>query len=123
METFTITNIYLGCILLICHSVTRINFQLHYLSNFFIDFRYYEDPSDQFRNKGEGTLMLMWNMVLKKEKIFTVTDMCWNPIYFDMFAITVSIRKFIKYIFKTHYKYIITFIFHIIKCILLKVFL
>uniref|UniRef100_A0A2S2QV56 Dynein intermediate chain 2, ciliary n=1 Tax=Sipha flava TaxID=143950 RepID=A0A2S2QV56_9HEMI len=93
METFTITNIYLGCILLICHSVTRINFQLHYLSNFFIDFRYYEDPSDQFRNKGEGTLMLMWNMVLKKEKIFTVTDMCWNPIYFDMFAITVSIPQ------------------------------
>lgn len=72
---------------------------LNYLLNelkFFVDFRYYEDPSDQFRKKGEGTLMLMWTMVFKNDKVFIVTDMCWNPIYFDMIAITISIRKYIK---------------------------
>ncbi|XP_001950034.2 dynein intermediate chain 2, ciliary-like [Acyrthosiphon pisum] len=55
------------------------------------DFRYYEDPSDQFRDRGEGTLMLMWTMVYEEEKKLIVTDITWSPDYFDMFAITLSI--------------------------------
>ncbi|XP_026821468.1 dynein intermediate chain 1, axonemal-like [Rhopalosiphum maidis] len=57
------------------------------------DFRYYEDPSDQFRNRGEGTLMLMWTMVYEKEKKLIVTDIAWSPDYFDMFGITLSIPQ------------------------------
>ncbi|XP_060855178.1 dynein intermediate chain 2, ciliary-like [Metopolophium dirhodum] len=57
------------------------------------DFRYYEDPSDQFRDRGEGTLMLMWTMVYEEEKKLIVTDITWSPDYFDMFAITLSIPQ------------------------------
>ncbi|XP_027845899.2 LOW QUALITY PROTEIN: dynein intermediate chain 2, ciliary-like [Aphis gossypii] len=57
------------------------------------DFRYYEDPSDQFRDRGEGTLMLMWTMIYEKEKKLIVTDIAWSPDYFDMFGITLSIPQ------------------------------
>lgn len=61
--------------------------------NFILDFRYYEDPSDQYRNRGEGTLMLMWSMIFEKAKDLFVTDISWSPDYFDMFAISLGIRE------------------------------
>ncbi|VVC43937.1 Six-bladed beta-propeller, TolB-like,WD40-repeat-containing domain,WD40 repeat [Cinara cedri] len=57
------------------------------------DFRYYDDPSDQYRSKGEGTVMLMWTMVYDKAKDLFVTDISWNPYYFDLFAVTLGIPQ------------------------------
>lgn len=58
-----------------------------------IDFRYYEDPSDSYRGKGEGTLMQMWKMIFDTAKTLFVTDISWSPDYFDMFAVSLSIRE------------------------------
>ncbi|XP_050420247.1 dynein axonemal intermediate chain 1-like [Adelges cooleyi] len=53
------------------------------------DFRYYEDPSDQFRGR-EGTLLPLWTMAYEKADSLYVTDISWSPDYFDMFAVTLG---------------------------------
>lgn len=68
-------------------------FNGHYLTTLVLDFRYYEDPSDQFRDKGEGTLMQMWTMTYTRENNLFVTDISWSPDYYDMFAVTLAIRE------------------------------
>lgn len=49
------------------------------------DYRYYEDPSDEFRDE-EGTLLPLWKFTYEKTKKNTITDLCWNPAYYDLFA-------------------------------------
>lgn len=56
------------------------------------DYRYWEDPSDEFRD-GEGTLLPLWKFVYEKTKKSTITSVIWNPWYFDMFAVTCGTRK------------------------------
>lgn len=56
------------------------------------DFRYYEDPSDEFRN-GEGTLLPLWKFNFAETKKLTVTDIKWNPRYFDLFAVSFGSCK------------------------------
>ncbi|VVC25456.1 WD40/YVTN repeat-like-containing domain,WD40 repeat,WD40-repeat-containing domain [Cinara cedri] len=53
------------------------------------DFRYYEDPSDQFRGR-EGTLLPLWTMTYDKAHNLYVTDISWSPDYFDLFAVTLG---------------------------------
>lgn len=54
-----------------------------------LDFKYWEDQSDQFR-QGEGTLLPLWhdpsfrNPSMKRKH---VTALCWNPRHVDMFAV------------------------------------
>ncbi|XP_050548241.1 dynein axonemal intermediate chain 1-like, partial [Daktulosphaira vitifoliae] len=54
-----------------------------------MDFRYYEDPSDQFRGR-EGTLLPLWTMQYEKAESLYVTDISWSPDYFDLFAVTLG---------------------------------
>ncbi|KAL4121331.1 hypothetical protein QTP88_013865 [Uroleucon formosanum] len=53
------------------------------------DFRYYEDPSDQFRGR-DGTILPLWTMTYEKADNLYVTDISWSPDYFDMFAVTLG---------------------------------
>ena len=50
------------------------------------DFKYYEDTSDEYRDK-EGTLLPLWEFTCEKSKKLAVTSLCWNPKYLDMFAV------------------------------------
>ncbi|KAI4468627.1 dynein intermediate chain [Holotrichia oblita] len=59
------------------------------------DYRYWEDPSDEFRDE-EGTLLPLWKFVYEKTKKNTVTDICWNPWYYDLFAVCFGFLDFMK---------------------------
>lgn len=59
------------------------------------DFRYYEDPSDEFRNP-EGTLLPLWKFQYQEIKKMCVTDIKWNPRYFDLFAVSFGCFDFQK---------------------------
>jgi len=59
------------------------------MTKLFLDFRYYEDPSDQFKGR-EGTLLPLWTMTYDKAEHLYVTDICWSLDYFDMFAVTLG---------------------------------
>lgn len=50
------------------------------------DYRYYEDPSDEFRDE-EGTLLPLWKFQYEKTKKMNVTDMCFNTMHYDLFAV------------------------------------
>ena len=56
------------------------------------DCRYYEDASDEFR-EGAGTLLPLWKFSYEPTKKFHVTNICWNPRYHDMFAVTLGYRE------------------------------
>ena len=55
-------------------------------SNVGLDFRFYEDASDEFK-EGEGTLLPLWKFVFEEAKSLEVTSLCWNPQYNDLFAV------------------------------------
>lgn len=59
------------------------------------DYRYWEDPSDEFR-EDEGTLLPLWKFSYEKTRKSTITDIIWNPWYYDLFAVTFGTRKFIN---------------------------
>ena len=52
-----------------------------------LDFMYWEDESDNFR-QNEGTLLPLWTFSCDKNKQFEVTGLCWSPSYPDLFAVT-----------------------------------
>ncbi|XP_034022977.1 dynein, axonemal, intermediate chain 1, paralog 2 isoform X2 [Thalassophryne amazonica] len=58
------------------------------------DFRYYEDPSDEF--KDEGTLLHLWTFQHAKAKGLSVTALCWNKKYHDLFAVGMGSYDFRK---------------------------
>lgn len=59
---------------------------IYILTNQYIDYRYYEDPSDEYRDE-EGTLLPLWKFIYDKTKKMNVTDMCFNTYYYDLFAV------------------------------------
>ncbi|CRK96455.1 CLUMA_CG009995, isoform A [Clunio marinus] len=59
------------------------------------DFRYYEDPSDEFR-EDDGTLLPLWKFTYDKCKKMSVTDICLNTHYFDLYAVCFGSFEFIK---------------------------
>ena len=63
-----------------CEVQSQCNFRL-----FFEDFRFYEDPSDEYKDF-EGTLLPLWEFIYEKNKNLEITSLCWNPKYDDMFA-------------------------------------
>ena len=56
-----------------------------HLNSFLLDFRFYEDASDEFREV-EGTLLPLWKFGFEKAKKLEITALCWNPAYNDLFA-------------------------------------
>ncbi|XP_067887592.1 dynein, axonemal, intermediate chain 1, paralog 2 [Heterodontus francisci] len=59
------------------------------------DFKYFEDPSDEFREQ-EGTVLPLWRYIYEKAKRLSVTGMCWNPRYHDLFAVGHGSYDFMK---------------------------
>ncbi|XP_060598579.1 dynein intermediate chain 2, ciliary-like isoform X1 [Ruditapes philippinarum] len=59
------------------------------------DFRYWEDPSDEYR-ENEGTLLPLWRFSYEKAKKLAVTSLCWNPKYKDLFAVSFGSYDFMK---------------------------
>ncbi|XP_062867475.1 dynein, axonemal, intermediate chain 1, paralog 2 [Trichomycterus rosablanca] len=60
-----------------------------------LDFKYFEDPSDEFREQ-EGTLLPLWKFHNEKAKRLSVTALCWNPKYTDLFAVGLGSYEFTK---------------------------
>ncbi|XP_072429261.1 dynein, axonemal, intermediate chain 1, paralog 2 isoform X2 [Chiloscyllium punctatum] len=59
------------------------------------DFKYFEDPSDEFRDQ-EGTVLPLWKYFYEKAKRLAITSMCWNPKYHDLFAVGHGSYDFMK---------------------------
>lgn len=60
----------------------------------FVDYRYWDDPSDEFRDE-EGTLLPLWKFTYDRTKRNTVTDISWNPYYYDLFVVCFGFCKFL----------------------------
>jgi len=59
------------------------------------DFKYWDDQSDTFR-EGEGTLLPLWKFFTDKVRRKHVTALCWNPEYYDLFAVGYGSYDFMK---------------------------
>ncbi|XP_066501170.1 dynein, axonemal, intermediate chain 1, paralog 2 isoform X2 [Hoplias malabaricus] len=59
------------------------------------DFKYFEDASDEFREH-EGTLLPLWKFQYDKAKRLSVTALCWNQKYKDLFAVGLGSYEFTK---------------------------
>ncbi|KAJ8686658.1 hypothetical protein QAD02_022452 [Eretmocerus hayati] len=57
------------------------------------DFRYWDDPSDEFKT-GEGSLLPLWKFSYEKTKKHDVTDLCFNSKYYDLFAVAFGSMSF-----------------------------
>ena len=49
------------------------------------DFKFYEDLSDEFKDK-EGSLLPLWTFDFHSVSGLENTALCWNPAYSDLFA-------------------------------------
>lgn len=58
----------------------------------FLDFKYYEDPADEFRDQ-EGTMLPLWKFSYDKARKLSVTALSWNKRYPDMFAVACGSCK------------------------------
>ena len=59
------------------------------------DFKYYEDPADDLRGN-MGCLLPLWKFGANETKYFSVTGVCWNPQYHDLFAVSFGSLSFTK---------------------------
>ncbi|XP_051960947.1 dynein, axonemal, intermediate chain 1, paralog 2 isoform X2 [Xyrauchen texanus] len=59
------------------------------------DFKYFEDASDEFREQ-EGTLLPLWKFQYDKAKCLSVTAICWNQTYKDLFVVGLGSYDFTK---------------------------
>ncbi|XP_044009131.1 dynein intermediate chain 2, ciliary isoform X2 [Aphidius gifuensis] len=57
------------------------------------DYRYWNDPSDEFKD-GEGSLLPLWKFQYDKTKKHDVTDLCFNARYYDLFAVAFGTMSF-----------------------------
>lgn len=57
------------------------------------DYRYWEDPADEYREQ-EGTLLPLWKFNYDRIRKLSVTDLQFNPMYYDLFAVCYGSRKF-----------------------------
>ena len=66
----------------------------HFQLCFSLDFKYWEDASDEFRET-EGTLLPLWKFSFEKAKKLEITGLCWNKAYKDLFAASFGSCKYI----------------------------
>ncbi|XP_042660760.1 dynein axonemal intermediate chain 1 isoform X4 [Tyto alba] len=59
------------------------------------DFKYFEDASDEYRDR-QGTLLPLWKFQYDKTKRLAVTAISWNPKYKDLFAAGYGSYDFMK---------------------------
>ena len=51
-----------------------------------IDFKYYEDPGDEFKEI-KGSLLPLWRFKYDPARKTGITALAWNPLYNDLFAV------------------------------------
>ncbi|KAJ8717824.1 hypothetical protein PYW07_005754 [Mythimna separata] len=56
------------------------------------DYRYWDDPSDEFR-EGMGSLLPLWKFQFDPMRSHAVCDVQWNPHYQDLFAVAYGSCK------------------------------
>ena len=49
---------------------------LTYFADFLLDFKYWEDAADEYKDQ-EGTLLPLWKFSCEKSKRMSVTTLCW----------------------------------------------
>ncbi|XP_053964921.1 dynein intermediate chain 2, ciliary [Anastrepha ludens] len=59
------------------------------------DYRYWEDPADEYREQ-EGTLLPLWKFNYDRIRKLSVTDLLFNPKYYDLFAVCYGSHEFMK---------------------------
>ncbi|XP_041638536.1 dynein, axonemal, intermediate chain 1, paralog 2 [Cheilinus undulatus] len=59
------------------------------------DFKYYEDASDESRGQ-QGTILPLWKFQYDKVKKLSVTALCWNKKYQDLFSVGLGSYTFTK---------------------------
>ncbi|XP_063540251.1 dynein intermediate chain 2, ciliary isoform X1 [Cydia strobilella] len=57
------------------------------------DYRYWDDPSDDFR-EGMGSLLPLWKFQYEPMRSHAVCDVAWNPHYQDLFAVAYGSLDF-----------------------------
>jgi len=64
------------------------------------DYKYWEDPSDDVvedkKRRTEGSLLPLWRFPFPDKKRLSVTGVCWNPKYSDLFAVSYGSYNFLK---------------------------
>ena len=92
---------------------TYINYGVHWYCNCHfqlccsLDFKYWEDASDEFRET-EGTLLPLWKFSFEKAKKLEITGLCWNKAYKDLFAASFGSCKYLIYfIMRQNWKIVI----------------
>ena len=51
-----------------------------------IDFKYYEDTGDEYRDN-KGSILPLWRFKYDRAQKTGITALCWNPFYKDLFAV------------------------------------
>ena len=61
------------------------SFKTHKKRFLSVDFRFYDDGSDDYK-ENEGTLLPLWKFTFERSGKLGNTGLCWNPAYSDLFA-------------------------------------
>ena len=59
-----------------------------------LDFKYYEDPSDEYKDNGNGTLLPLWTFSNERTKKLACTALKFNPLYSDLFTVGYGSCKY-----------------------------
>lgn len=59
-------------------------------------YKYFDDPADADKQGGRGSLLPLWTFSLDAAKKKSVTSICWNPKYSDLFAVGYGSFDFLK---------------------------
>ena len=54
------------------------------------DFRFYDDPSDEYKAP-EGSLLPLWNFCYETKQKMEVTSLMWSSGYSDLFGVSLGI--------------------------------
>jgi dynein intermediate chain 1 len=60
------------------------------------DFKYWEDASDAFRERGDGSLLPLWTFAPERGRRRHVTALAWHPAYADLFAVGYGSYDFLR---------------------------
>ena len=73
----------------------------YYFADFLLDFKYWEDAADEYKDQ-EGTLLPLWKFSCEKSKRMSVTTLCWYVsavCLFCNYGISESLAMSVFYIY------------------------
>ena len=77
-----------------------------FILNWHLDFKFYDDGADEFR-ENEGTLLPLWKFGFDKANKLDTTAIAWNPEYKDLFAASFGSCEYFSMALCLHIKQII----------------